>query len=147
MSRKWDEGIGTFTDDPDDLEIGALAYSKSHHRGAFPRGGTVIGINLDVDDAVLSVVVLEQPGPGVIDTFEIDRSDVDMDLCEWYARNAQVAADIITRWLGKNPKADRRVKARWIGVAGLLADAAASGQFLPGAELRFRRHEAARHAS
>lgn len=144
MSR-WDPAY-IRTDDPDDLELGALCFSKTHTRspGDMPRGGTIVGIELDVDDAILSVSVLEQPAPGVISTWDIVRSDIEMETVEWYGRNAAVAATIINDWLAKaGKKRDAAVRFRWQRVAFELAEAALSGQWLPKTEARYRRALAA----
>ena len=142
---RWDEGLGVNSDDPDDIEIGCLAVSKTHTRaGDMPRGGTVIGISLDVDDSVLSVFTLEQK-PGLLTTFEIDRCDIDMETVEWYGRNAATAATIINDWLSSRaaPR-DKNIRLRWQRDALALAEAAASGQWLPKADIRYRRHQAAK---
>lgn len=147
MSR-WDDGLGVNSDDADDIEIGCLAFSKTHTgAGDFPRGGTVIGLNLDGDDSVLSIVTMRQL-PGRLETFEINRSDIDLETVEYYGRNARTAAEIINRWLGSNhaPR-DYRIRALWQRTALELAEAGAAGQWLPKAEIRFRRHEAAKAAS
>lgn len=133
------------SDDPDDLELGAGCWSKTHVRdgGMVPRGGTIVGLNLDDSDALVSVFTLEQHA-GRLDIFEIVRSDVAMDTVRWYARDARVAAEIINRWLGsRNAPRDYRVKALWQRRAFELAEVGASGQWLPGADRRARRHEAA----
>lgn len=148
MSR-WDEGLGVNSEDPDDIEIGCGVYSKTHtHTSSFPRGGVVVGLTLDADESVLSVITMEHGIGGRLDTFEIDRADVDMATVTWYGRNARVAAEIVNRWLSSRraPK-DQHVKLRWQRTALDLAEAAASGQWLPKAEARFRRVQAAKAAS
>lgn len=141
MSR-WDEGTGANSDDPDDLEVGAVAFSKTHFRHHdFPRGGTIVRLNVDADDeSLMSVTTMEQVA-GRLDTFEIDPDDVDMETVEWYGRGARVAAEIINKYLGsKSGPRDTQNRLWWQRAALELAEAAASGQWLPGAERRVRRH-------
>lgn len=145
MSR-WDESLGVNSDDPDDLEIGCLAFSKTHVRGTTPRGGTVVNVIRDTDEHVMSVVTMEQRA-GFLETFQIERDDVDMGTVEWYGRNATKAAEIIATWVGgKNAPRDRHLKLRWFDIAAQLSAVGASGQWLPGAERRYQR-ELARRAS
>lgn len=142
MSR-FDAGLGVNSDDADDLEIGCAVYSRTHTRGPndMPRGGTVVGIQLDVDESVLAVTTMEQPRPNVIVTFDIDRSDINMETVDWHGRNADVAAGIVSRWLGsRSAPPDRHVRARWQRIAGELSVAALSGLWLPKADVRVRRY-------
>lgn len=139
---KWDVGTDADSDDPDELEVGCVAYSRTHfRRHDFPRGGTVIRLNVDADDeSLMSVTTMEQNEPGRLDTFEIAPEDVNMETVSWYGRNARVAAEIINKYLGsKSGPKDTHNRLRWQRAALELAEAAAAGNFLPGAEKRVMR--------
>ena len=137
------------TEDPNALELGAGAWSLTHVKdgGMAPRGGTVIGLNVDDSDELVSVFTLEQYA-GHLDMFEIVRSDIDMSTVRWYARDARVAAEIINRWLGgRSAPSDHRVRLLWQRRAMDLAEAGASGQWLPGSERRYRQAQEAKRAA
>lgn len=138
---------GVIADDADDLELGGLAFSKTHFRsGEFPRGGTIVGLFYDDDDTVVSVLTIEQY-PGYLDTFEIDRSDIDLDNMPeryFYGQNAVAAADVIDQWLsGRRKPRNQQVRLLWQRRAMDLRELGTRGrdvaqQWLPKADERAR---------
>lgn len=158
MSRHLDPH-GVIADDPDDLELGGLAFSKTHFKsGDLPRGGTIIGVSYDDPDddrTVRSVFTLEQ-FPGYVDVFEIDRADIDMDNMPeryFYACNAIAAADVIHRWLnGPRKPRNQQVFLLWQRREMDLRELATRGsdhaqQWLPLANARAERFAEAQRAA
>lgn len=145
--------LSTWTDDVDDIELGCVVYSKTHVRsGDWPRGGVVVRIELDgEDDAVLSVTVLEWNGVGrqqYPTTFDIPRSDIAEPGDQFFSATARKAADGLMQWASsKTGPKDPIVKARWVMLAAELAVAASHTMYLPGAERRYQRAQAAKRAA
>lgn len=137
-------GLGVETEDEDELELGADVYSKSIHYGNAYDGGTIIRIVRDDEDRVVSVMCMagwhDPSSPRLV---TLDRSDLNMESVKWFGQNARRAADAIMSWISnsrRRPK-DAGERARWTLIAAQLAEAGV-GQYLPGAEKRYRQHRA-----
>lgn len=139
--------LGVETDDPDDIEVGAVVWSLTHYRGHAMRGGVVIGVTrlADDDETVMAVDVLEPwTGHGPPPTFTIQRDDLNMTDAKWFSRDARLVAEKLFAWLGsKQRPVDPRTRAWWAGRATQLSEAGL-GSYLPGAETRYQRWRASR---
>lgn len=140
MSRMYPDPF-VDSDDADDVEVGAYAQSATCFDAlGNPAGGIVIRVELDVDDAVLSVTVVRIGRGGYPDTQDIVRSDLDMPATRFSGDEARGMADSIARWLsGPRAPKDRYVADRWYAVVGDLRQAGTAGIYTPQATLRQER--------
>lgn len=145
--------LGIETDDVDDVEIGARVRSRSYQDAYGHRGGVVVEVvRDDGDDSVLNVTVVERVEKAGPVQLLIERNDIDLEALvtgdAFFTADARLIATQLFAWLGdkKARPEDMKSMVRWSLTAAALADAA-SGQYLPGAEHRYKQWLRSRRAS
>jgi hypothetical protein len=135
--------LGVETDEVDDVELGAVLFSKTHFNGEWPRGGVIVRVNRDEDlDQVLGVEVVDKWTHGHPQTFVIVADDIDLETARWFTKDALGLSERISDFLSnkRTRPADARNRAYWARIAADLAEAGATGLYLPRAEARYQRN-------
>lgn len=141
---------------PEDIEPGALVYSKSVTvPGDYPKGGIVTEIiYFDAatgevhDDPIVRLSCWDGVGrarhPYI---WETPLSDLDAETATFFARGMSIEADNINRWLNTMDLSHKRNNRSWVEIANSLQLMAVMGEYTQRANLRYEEARAAKRVA
>lgn len=123
------------SEDVDDVEVGAVIYSRTRFDGQYPLGGVVINCDVDDEGHVFHFLYFRNGAP-VRDRMRGD--DVDTGTMSFKSMDAAGAAKNVRRWHDRHGRnLSRQDNFTWDDIVLNLTKATLAGTFTPGAQERY----------